>query len=132
MAATAFAVMVVTPSNPGSLLFIFISNNKIIATARLAIALVMVAISFDFIRFGNRARKPLLYAGLAFISLGLVTALVSPVLYSLYDYLKIMDLLIAMEFGVLLCNTALKPATVKIHRAKARKSLKPRVALRQA
>jgi hypothetical protein len=132
MAATAFAVMVVTPSNPSSMLFIFISNNKFIATARLVVALIMVAISFEFVRFGANARRPLLFSGLAFIAAGFVSVFVSPVLYGLYDYVKIMDILIAMELGVLLCTTALGPAAVKVRKSQAKKSLKPQVALRQA
>jgi hypothetical protein len=130
----AFPIMAITPTNPDSLLFIFISNNKFVATARLALALVLVAISFGLISFNQVTKKTFLYVGLGLIATGLIAGLASSLGSFLYDYLKLLDVLIILEAGIILCSIALLP-TPKPSRASAagrKKSAKPRVALRQA
>jgi hypothetical protein len=130
----AFPIMAITPTNSDSLLFIFISNNRFIATARLALALALAAISFGLISFNRIAKKTFLYVGLGLIVGGMITGLASSLGSFLYDYLKLLDVLIILEAGIILCSIALLPVRKPSRRVSAshsKKSTKPRVALRQ-
>ncbi|MDB5160805.1 MAG: hypothetical protein JWO96_185 [Candidatus Saccharibacteria bacterium] len=133
--AAAFPIMAITPSNSDSLLFIFISNNKFVATARLALALGMVALSFNLFNFFSTiAKKTFLYSGFGFIIFGLAAGLASSLGSFFYDYLKVLDVMTILEAGIILCSTALlvKAPKAKTRRSASKKQAKPRVALRQA
>lgn len=123
--AACFPIMAILPSHPASLLFIFVSGNKWVSTIRLALALILLALSFGLIRLPKSARKPLIVTGLGMISFSFVALLATSLGSFLYDYMKILDVMITMEAGIIFCSLAMamaeRPQAVKAKkRAKAK------------
>lgn len=124
--AACFPIMAILPSHPASLLFIFISGDKWVSTVRLAVALILVALSFNLIKLPRSARKPLLMTGLGLITFSLVALLATSFGSFLYDYMKILDIMITAEAGIIVCATALALPQVGPARAARRKTAKSR------
>lgn len=124
--AACFPIMAILPSHPASLLFIFISGNKWVSTARLAVALILVALSFNLIKLPRSARKPLLATGLGLIAFSLVALLATSFGSFLYDYMKILDIMITTEAGIIVCATALALPQAAAARAASRNRAKAR------
>jgi len=120
--AASFSIMAIVPDHPASLLFIFISGNKWVGTIRMIIALVLLALSFNLIRPSESTRKPLLYGGVSLIFFGLISLLATSLGSFLYDYVKIMDVYILLETGIISCSIALtaEPAPSRTVTAKSK------------
>jgi hypothetical protein len=129
--AACFPVMAIIPSHPASLLFIFISGNKWVGTIRLAIALVLIAISFGLFRLRPSAKKPLLAVGTCFILFGVIALLATSLGSFMYSYIKIMDVMILLEAGIILCSAAItqtEPVKLTRGQTKAKSRTKTKVA----
>jgi hypothetical protein len=132
--AVSFAIMAILPRHPASLLFIFVAGNKWVSAIRLALALGLFALSFGIIR-PARGFRSMLSIGCGLIVLGLIAFMATSFGYFLYDYMKILDVMIVLESGIILCSMALESQpvnkTVRRHvpaKAKAKRRSKPKVA----
>jgi accessory gene regulator protein AgrB len=126
-----FPIMAILPTHPASLLFIFVSGNKWVSAVRLAVALIMFALSFGFIRPRQNAQRLWLGSGLGLIGFGVFALLITSLGSFLYDYIKIMDVMIITEAGIIVCSMALTHPTVKAAapvKAKNRRRPKAKVA----
>jgi hypothetical protein len=131
--AACFPILAITPSHQASLLFIFISGNKLVATFRLAVALIMFAVSFRLINFSLLSKNKQLYTGLGLIVFGIFMVVMTSVDYFLYDYMKLLDVFIVLEAGIILCNNALITTQKRAPAlANSKKRSKPRMTLSRA
>lgn len=114
---SSFAVMPETGRHPDSLLFLFISPNRLVSTVRLLLAIILFLISFNaFSNLFSRShtlRKNMLRAGLLLIAFGLISTLESSLGSIFYDYLKPLDLMIILEAGILVSSIALVATPIK-------------------
>lgn len=105
-----FALMVVLFSgNSSDPLFLFISNNAVTNTGRIIVAALLVGLALR-----GYIKNPRLRQALGLIGFGVVLmagyALFSPVMEGLlYTYLKPLDLLLAIEMGIVASLLSFSP-----------------------
>jgi hypothetical protein len=112
--AVSFPVLEATPSHPNSLLFLFMSNNKIVATVRLALALILFAVSFNYLRLTHKVvQRIVLFIGVALILFGGLCLAQTSLGSMLYNYIKLLDMMVIVEAGVVLASASLIAGATK-------------------
>ena len=104
-------VMVVIIANwiPDSPLFYFISPDKWLMLARLALVGAMIWVSFKGYIAAPRTRTIFNRAGLAMLGLGAAMLMAVQVSGTLFDYFKPLDLLLLVESGTIFSLASLAP-----------------------
>lgn len=123
---TSIAITAVTPSHQDSLLFIFASPNFVIAAARVMVSYGLFWLSFSEYKPSKQNEKAFLIAGATLVGLGMAAVFATSFGYFLWNYLKILDIMIMMEVGIILMAAAVVPAKAHIYRVKTARAKNPR------
>ena len=118
-------------SQPDNLLFLFLSNNKLIAVSRVILAAGMMLLSFKSLLHNKKLRQSVKFSGLSLIGFGVLSMLITSLGSALYDYIKLIDIMIIAEAGVIYTSCAITHqlvATKKAQPAKANMKLRQKAA----
>ena len=129
MLTTSIVFLALANSQPDNILFLFLSSNKLIAVSRIVLAAGMVALSFKGLIEKEKTRQSVKYAGLGLILFGILSMLMTGLSSAMYDYVKLIDVMIIAEAGVIFTSCALtlpQAQSVKAPRSSAKPSLKLR------
>lgn len=119
-------------SQPDNLLFLFLSPDQSVGLSRILLAIGMVAVSFKSFLSSERLRSAAKYGGLALMAFGMSTILFTSLSSALYSYIKLLDVMIIAEAGIIYTSCALtlpkQYVSTKMKPAKNALSLKQRTA----
>ncbi len=98
--------------NPNDPLTWLVSNNLTIILAKLVFGALVVSFAYHLKCGSILLRTPIALGGLAVIGLAVAVIFSTPILGALYNYLRILDILLIAQAGVVLVLSALemKPA----------------------
>jgi hypothetical protein len=127
---TSVVFLALANSQPDNLLFLFLSPNELIGISRVVLGVGMVLLSFKGLLSNARIRQAVKYGGLSLMAFGVLCMLITPLSSALYDYLKLLDIMIVAEAGVIFTSCALSIPQAYIAGAK-RKAAHRSLNLRQ-
>jgi|GEM_PF-5261310 len=107
---------------PDNLLFLFLSNNKLIAVSRVVLASGMMLLSFKSLLHNKKLRQGIKFTGLFLIGFGALSMLITSLSSALYNYIKLIDILIIAEAGVIYTSCAITQQLATAAKAKPAKA----------
>jgi hypothetical protein len=120
--ATSVVFLALANSQPDNLLFLFVSSNKLIAASRVLLAAGMVLLSFKGLVSSPRFRQGVKYFGLSLIAFGALSMVITNLGSALYDYMKLLDVMMIAEAGVIFTSCAITlPAELSAPKLKTSK-----------
>ena len=122
MLGAAMGFFALGQSNPNSMLFLFAASNPLTAYLRLFLALAMVIISFNRVLINKQVRTGVMYIGLALLTFTAYSTLMLGT-KTMYDYVKLLDLFIIAEAGVMLTYYSLT-TTIELQSTEAKAAAK--------
>jgi hypothetical protein len=120
---TSIVFSILAAANPNNLLFLFASSNDVISISRLILAVGMVLLSFKGLVNNKEMKLAVKYLGLVLILFGGLSMLITPLGSAIYNYVKLLDVMIIAEAGVIFTSCAITlpqvPAKAPARRKKA-------------
>jgi hypothetical protein len=78
-----------------------------VGTLRILLAAAMMLLAFRNVLFNQQVRSAVLYTGICLISFGVMAMLLTELSSALYDYVKLIDLFIITEAGIVFTTAAI-------------------------
>lgn len=122
MLGASLGFFALAQTNANSMLFLFASSKPLTAYLRLILALAMVVISFNRVLINKRFREVAMYAGFFLLALTAYSTLMLGT-KGLNDYVKLLDLYIIAEAGVMLSYYSLT-STIELQSTEAKAAAK--------
>lgn len=124
MLAATVAFLALSRSDPNNLLFLFVSPEPVANVARLTLAIGMTLLSFRRIISSRSFRNCVKYAGFSLIIFGFYSMIGIGGLIN--DYIKLLDVFIMAEAGIVLTTIALT-TTVELRSTAMKEASKVKV-----
>lgn len=126
--SSSIVFLALASSQPDNLLFLFLSPDQSVGLSRVLLAIGMMTVSFKGFIDSERLRYAAKYFGLALIAFGMSSLLITSLGSALYSYVKLLDVMIIAEAGIIFTSCAL--ALPKRRVMATVKTAKPKNALR--
>jgi hypothetical protein len=117
--ATTIAFLALATTQPDSILFLFLSPDQTVGLLRILLAIGMVFLSFRGFINSSRVRSAAKYSGLVLIAFGISSLMFTGLSSAIYDYAKLLDIMIIAEAGIIFTSSALTLPQTAISREKA-------------